>query len=135
MFGLNCSSPCHCLPGASCDNVYGNCSGELCAPGWTESNCSVGKIHTAYASTMSVYDDRIHILVRLFCLIENDKCHLRVYVPTYIIYHCVHDVRCSSSCRCYNGSICDHVTGHCPDGQCAPGWTSTNLSLFKIELQ
>ena len=43
-FGLNCTSPCHCLQGASCDHVSGNCPGDQCASGWTTSNCSVGKI-------------------------------------------------------------------------------------------
>ena len=59
-FGLNCTSPCHCLNGESCDHVSGNCPGDLCAPGWTTSNCSVGKnlqifCWQKYATTKTVY--------------------------------------------------------------------------------
>ena len=42
-FGEGCRSTCHCLSGAICHNVNGQCPRGDCDAGWKPGTCSEGK--------------------------------------------------------------------------------------------
>lgn len=47
-YGLECQQACHCLNGARCDHVTGQCH---CAPGWEGPHCAQGECHSSWAPT------------------------------------------------------------------------------------
>ena len=35
---------------------------------------------------------------------------------------------CSSTCHCFEKITCDHISGVCPDGSCASGWSGSDCN-------
>ncbi|KAH3781994.1 hypothetical protein DPMN_159905 [Dreissena polymorpha] len=131
-FGENCSYACHCINGVSCDPVFGNCPDDLCATGWTQSNCSVACNLDMFGKNCS---SRCHCLLGARCDKSSGLCPGNLCAPGWTESNCsvacdhgLFGNNCSFPCRCLHGKRCDHISGHCPNDQCSPGWTLRNCS-------
>ncbi|XP_052221411.1 multiple epidermal growth factor-like domains protein 10, partial [Dreissena polymorpha] len=132
-FGLNCSSECHCLHGANCNHVSGNCSDELCAPGWTNSNCSVACNPGTFGANCSYI---CHCYNTEICHHIDGTCPVNQCAAGWTHDNCsvacdkgLFGLNCSSECHCLHGTNCNHVSGKCSGEKCEPGWTYSNCSV------
>ena len=84
-FGINCSQPCQCQNGATCNNIDGSCS---CTIGYTGTICDMSKSN---------------------CLI-----HCVIILPCYLACpEGFYGQDCSQTCDCLNGATCSPFDGTC----------------------
>ena len=54
-FGDLCDNFCHCMGGAACDKITGECPGELCETGYFGASCNLGKFYWLALNTYNVH--------------------------------------------------------------------------------
>ena len=97
--GANCTSSCLCQNQGNCHPVTGICH---CPMGWTVS-CVLSPL--SLDSLESTLCD------------QGEVCANPCPTGTY-------HVDCKRRCDCYNGAVCDHVTGKC---HCLPGFKGAKV--------
>ncbi|XP_052243791.1 uncharacterized protein LOC127853363 isoform X3 [Dreissena polymorpha] len=130
-YSVNCSKECHCLTGP-CESVTGKCMPALCKDGWKGPACNETCKTGFYGQSCSMdcNCDTCHHATG--SCVGSLQCHDGYNMEDGFCTPCDpghFGENCSSACHCYNGSSCHHISGHCPDGQCEPGWTQSNCSV------
>ncbi|XP_062618946.1 multiple epidermal growth factor-like domains protein 6 isoform X5 [Saccostrea cucullata] len=135
-YGINCTRLCgHCTKNATCDHVTGSCPNGDCEPGWkhTHDKRCDEECNNGTFGEHCMYNCSGHCTGGLPCKKDDgiciegcadgwtkDKCNEECQGGFY-------GMNCSLFCgHCSNNENCNHVTGFCPSGLCAPGWNITS---------
>nr|XP_054764964.1 LOW QUALITY PROTEIN: uncharacterized protein LOC129271718 [Lytechinus pictus] len=146
-FGSDCLQKCHCLNGADCDHVTGECPSDSgCSKDWSGPACQVPSVcPTGYFGSNCTKKCNCRNETAChkntgYCDEVEGRCDVgyvkdSVHLPSSCTTFSGCYRSCSKTCHCSGGiEDCNFLTGNCNSSTCHPRWTGDQCQTdcFKV---
>ncbi|KAH9369774.1 hypothetical protein HPB48_007741 [Haemaphysalis longicornis] len=141
-FGPTCRQDCPpCRNGGVCHDVYGDC---ICPAGFAGPHCDTRELPSVWPQVVADinaqatlkgkgYDGWERCALHVFCKPDPMSCSC---APGFRGAQCnqecdrgFYGADCLQRCHCAMAGDCDSITGRCPQGGCAQGWTGESCHI------